>query len=311
MTRERSFGRHWGDNDNEEEQDAVMDDLLSAMIFILLIIVVALLVLFSKGEAGGGPASSWAPGIALRFEARSGIGQEGGYLRTGSCPSHINGQRLGSSHHFEDGTPFIKEEYRELYLQRPVECVIADHDLYARYTTPEGEVFDVLSLDSVNSLPTAEGAFAFSEPSYLNRKPTHGDRFQEAHSGDGYNSFPTFMPLRVEEMTYRNKYLAPGHYSFNIVLDETIERMMEKMENGWYNFKPAMPTWPISVEVYLVAFEATEQETVLFNEVVTFTSLEDALERTVLSFSVDENGRIIPDSIDHETQVSIKPNTQN
>ncbi len=307
MIHQRSFGRHWGSGDNEAEQDAVMDDLLSAMIFILLIIVVALLVLFSKGEAGGGPASSWAPGIALRFEARSGYGQEGGYVREGQCPREIDGHWLGDLSHFVEGTPFIKEEYREIYLKRPVECIIVDQDLYARYTTPDGTVYDVLSLDSPNKLPSAEGAFAYSVPAYLNSNPTHGRPFTPRRSGDGYNSAPLYQPMRTEEMTYRHKFLAPGHYSFNIVLDESFQDMLWKMQFPGYNFKPAMPTWPVSFEVYLVVFEGTDQETVLFNDIVTFTSLDDMLERTVLSFEVDENGKIIPDSIDRETQVSIKP----
>jgi hypothetical protein len=269
------FDSDWAKND-EEEKDRTFDDLMSALVFFLLIIVVALLMLYTPENAGGQSVSSWPAGTPLRFEARRDFNLQGGYLSSGSC-LEVDGERLGDRKHFVEskGRRKIKSEFEHVYRNRPFECSSADHDLYVRYVDQNGTVFDVISHSSVNS---AEGAFVNSTPT------------AESSGKVPYRDHIQTQMFRTEEYTYRHRYMKPGTYYFNVHLASA----------DYYT-----PNWDVKLGVYLIFAEGTEQEQVVFADFITLNGEDGNREKTVASFQVGQDGNIIPDSIDYETQVAI------
>ncbi|MBI1363455.1 MAG: hypothetical protein GC134_05680 [Proteobacteria bacterium] len=272
---------HGGDvHEQETDQDRAMDDVMSAFVFILLIIAAALLMIYTPTKLGGTSVSQWAPGIPLRFESRRDFNLTGTTLDDFTCEV-VSGVHLGEPGHFgRDGK--LLPEFKALYKKRPPECSRADQDLYVRYIEPNGKVHDVLSMDSPNQMGTAEGAFAYSEANRWNLGENTPNPFRDVR---------VVTPFRLEELTYRNKYLKPGTYIFNVHL-----------QRGDDYF----PDEPVKVAVYLIAFEGTTHEQVIFGGFVDLRmDTPQTRERTIATFKVDDAGQIIPGSIDTTTQTSI------
>ena len=258
------------DVEDERARLSMAEDKFSLMDFVLILILFLLLLLPHNQGANG--ASEWAAMTPLRFEARR------DYNLTGTSTAQINCDVV-------DGKPLPTQYVRgieALARKRPPECSRADIDLYVRYIDPNGKVSDVLSMNSPNLLGTADGAFAYSE---VNRRAiTMGNP-------NPYLNERTATPFRLEELTYRHKYLLPGQYILNVHLERPDD---------------LLPDDPVKAPVFIIAYEGTDRERVLFADTVTLTAeTENTREHTVISFQVDNTGTILPESINLKTQVHI------
>lgn len=272
---------NWQPHDDELEQERVTDDLMSAQMFFMLIIVALLVLLYSpKKETPPVGVANWPPGMALRIEARRDFALLGGPVKDGQCHT-VNGVRLGAIEHFNGRK--VKPEYRDLYRNRPYECSSADHDINARYITPDGKVYDIISHSQTDN---ADGAFSNTMPENI-RAYAYGKQSDD----DSYDRAIGMGAYRTEEMTYRHRHLLPGRYIINVHLQ------------GPDNY---LPEDDVLVGVFVVLFEGTPDELILFNDRTPLNARDaESREQTVVSFSVDENGRVVEGSVDYETQIVI------
>lgn len=280
----RNYRGRWGAfRARDESGDAIRSkfDLKFgiAMLFMVVTIILMILPIFENAPPG---VANWPPGVVLRVEARRDFNLQGGPMQDGRCTT-VNGEDIGKREHM--GINGVKPQYRDLYRNRPYECSEADHDLYALYVDPDGNEYEVHSHSTTRD---GDGAFNNTTPSHV-KGAAYGKRQDDPLYVRG-KAVPNGA-FRIEELTYRHRYLKPGKYYINVHLQRADKYLPED---------------DVLVGVFVVLFEGTPDEVVVFSDRVPVNARNrEGREQTVVSFVVDEEGQLVEESLDYETQVFV------